>query len=110
MKINIYGIYDTASGLYRFPMFIGSDGEALRSFADTSVNAESDIGKHPEDYTLFRLGTFNDVTGKIMGENPESISSALACVASSRQISHDLRPDPLNGLDIDPDLSPGGTA
>ncbi len=93
MKINIYTIYDTASGLYRFPMFVSSDGEALRSFSDAALNAESDIGKHPEDYTIFRNGSFNDVTGEILGEQPESLKTALACVAASRQIIKDELPD-----------------
>ncbi len=111
MKVNIYSIFDTASGLHRYPMFVNSDGEAIRSFKDASANAESDIGKHPEDYTLYRLGSFNDRTGTILGETPEMLKTALACVAEGRQVNRD-QIDELDDkikTDIDPDISPGGT-
>lgn len=87
MKLNIYSIYDTASGTYLRPFFTGADGDAARSFSDLAIDAEHQIGKHPADYTLFRLGSFNDNTGKIEGETPEKIATALECIAASRTVN-----------------------
>lgn len=84
MKMFIYSIYDTASAAYMRPFFQQSDGQALRSFSDIANDPNHDIGRHPEDYTLVRIGTFNDQTGKIDPENPESLITGLESVAAKR--------------------------
>ena len=85
MKLNIYSIYDTASGLYSRPFFTPSDAEAIRSFSDISQDAEHPIGKHPEDYTLFRIGTFDDNKALINNEENESLCTALERIAATRK-------------------------
>ncbi len=108
MRLNIYSIFDTASGLYLRPLFAQSDGQALRTFYDCATSAENEIGSHPEDYTLFRLGMFDDNTGELTQEENTSLSTALEMVAKSRKINSDQKQ---NNLDLDPeiDLSPGLT-
>ena len=65
MKLNAYTIYDVASGVYMRPFFSQADGQAIRGFKDIATDADHEIGKHPEDYKLFRIGAFNDNTGKM---------------------------------------------
>ena len=89
MKLNIYAIFDTASGLYLRPMFAQADGEALRAFSDAILDAESELGKHPEDYSIHRLGIYDDNTGKITDEINSCMSTGLECVARSRNIKKD---------------------
>ncbi len=84
MKLNIYSIFDTASGLYSRPFFTASDAESIRSFTDIASDAEHPIGKHPEDYTLFRIGTFDDATALLNNEANESLCTALEQIAASR--------------------------
>jgi len=84
MKLNIYSIFDTASGLYSRPFFTPSDAEAIRSFTDISMDAEHPIGKHPEDYTLYRIGLFDDTTGLLTNEENEALCTALERIAASR--------------------------
>ncbi len=86
MKLNIYSIYDTASGLYSRPFFCQSDGEAQRSFQDLATDAEHPVGKHPEDYSLFRLGIFSDNNGSFNDEKNECLDTGLEAVASSRNV------------------------
>ncbi len=89
MKLNAYTIYDVASGVYTRPFFTGSDGEATRSFKDIATDAEHPIGQHPEDYTLYRNGTYNDNTGKLVSEELEKLMTGLQCVTAARQINQD---------------------
>ncbi len=84
MKLNAYTIYDVASGVYMRPFFSQADGQAIRSFKDISTDADHEIGKHPEDYTLYRIGTFNDTTGKMTGEELEKLTTGLQCVSMDR--------------------------
>lgn len=109
MKLNIYSIFDTASGLYSRPFFTQSDGEAIRSFTDLSSDAKHPVGMHPEDYTLYRLGTFNDNNGAFHDEPNESLATALERIASTRNISRDNL-DLLNDSVLpDPEQNYGGT-
>lgn len=65
MKLNVYAIKDSKSDTYGTPMFLQSDGHAIRSFAD-AINQEDNtslLWKHPEDFDLFHLGTWSPETG-----------------------------------------------
>jgi hypothetical protein len=74
----IYTIYDSKAEAYMTPFFIQQDGQALRDFKDAALNQESTISKHPEDYTLFKLGTYDETTAKIeMLKTPVSMGVAI---------------------------------
>lgn len=65
MKMVIVSILDTAAGAYGRPAYIASEGVAIRQFQD-EVNRESEdnqLYKHPDDFQLYYLGTFDDNTG-----------------------------------------------
>lgn len=96
MKYRIYSVYDTAAAIYQRPFVAQTDGEVTRSFSDIATSADHEIGKHPEDYTLFCLGTFNDGTGDIMPLPPVKIATALELVALSRNVKRDQ----IEALDI----------
>ena len=85
MKLNAYTIYDVASGIYMRPFFSQADGQAIRGFKDIATDADHEVGKHPEDYTLYRVGNFNDVTGKMEGEELEKLATGLEMVAEDRR-------------------------
>ncbi|AXL15290.1 nonstructural protein [Microviridae sp.] len=58
-----FSIYDSKSRAYLPPFILPRTEQAVRIFSDC-VNSEShEFGKHPEDYTLHRIGVFNDETG-----------------------------------------------
>ena len=84
MKLNAYTIYDVASGVYMRPFFSQADGQATRGFKDIATDADHEVGKHPEDYTLYRIGSYNDTSGKLEGEEPEKIMTGLQCVSMDR--------------------------
>lgn len=92
MKHNIYSVYDIAAMLYQKPFVAGTHGEVTRSFADIVQDEKHPIGQHPEDYTLYSLGTFNDATGEITPNDPEKIATALELKALHR--NRELYNDP----------------
>lgn len=90
MLNRIYSIYDSASGIYQRPFAGRTDGEVTRTISDIAVSDEHDIGRHPEDYTLFCLGEFNDGTGEVSGYlTPQKVATALELVALSRNVDKD---------------------
>ncbi len=84
MLMQIYSIYDTAVGAYMRPFVSQADGDATRAFSDLIGDAEHPVGRHPEDYSLFRLGGFNDQDGKVIGDGPECLCTGMEMIALKR--------------------------
>lgn len=75
----IISIRDIKSDTFSRPMFTHNYGTAIRMFTD-EVNRESEdnqLFKHSADYQLFDLGNFDDVTGRLEGQEiPKLIITA----------------------------------
>ncbi len=89
MRMNVYTIFDTASAAYMRPFFQQSDGQAVRSFSDICLDAEHPVGQHPEDYSLCRIGMYDDAKGKLYPEDSEVLATGLELVAASRNVRRD---------------------
>ncbi len=77
MKQQIYAIFDTCSGIYDSPHFSNADDIVKRQFQDIANTEENPISKHPEHYSLWRLGAWDNTTGKITDEANECLCTAL---------------------------------
>ena len=75
--LKICTIHDSKVGAYMRPMTFTALGQAERTFRDIVNDLEHEIGKHPEDYTLFMVGEFNDQTGNIEAIEPLSIGNGI---------------------------------
>ena len=53
---------------------------AQRAFNDCVNDAEHNFGRHPEDYTLFKIGEFDDQTAEINWETPQSLGNGIEYV------------------------------
>ena len=60
MLFTVFSIYDTAIKSWLPPMYARNNGEMIRNFADAVSDPQSKLAKHPQDYVLFELGTFDD--------------------------------------------------
>jgi len=57
---NMFTVYDSKAEAYLPPFYEQTKGSALRAFMDTCSRPDHPFYKHPEDYTLFHLGSFDD--------------------------------------------------
>lgn len=64
MKHHIVAVRDRAIDTYMRPFYVPALGAAIRSFQDELNRPDSEMGKHPDDYDLFHLGTWDDQTGE----------------------------------------------
>ena len=87
MKWNIYTVFDVCAGVYDRPFVAHSDPAAARSFGDLAVTDEHPVGRHPEHFTLHRLGVYDDNTGEIVAEAPTTVCTALEMIAQSQKIA-----------------------
>lgn len=72
-----YTIYDSKAGFYRPPFHARSKGEAIRMFQQAANDITTQIGLYPEDFCLFEIGTFDDITGNLAHEQHISLGKAL---------------------------------
>ncbi len=76
MKMIFVSVYDSATEAYMRPFCAQTEGQAIRIFEDEVTRDDSDVGKHPEDYSLFVVGSFNDGTGELKGRDPVCLRRA----------------------------------
>lgn len=74
---NVYSVHDSKVEAWLPPFYMRNAGEATRAFEDTVNDPKSQFAKHPEDFALFELGSFNDVTGRFdLYSDPKSLGRA----------------------------------
>ena len=87
-----YSIFDKKAGTYSNPFFCVSQGVAIRQLMDLVTDQRTTVSKYPEDFALYEVGSFNEITGALLpcrhdgGEvlNPVFISNALDFVEDGK--------------------------
>lgn len=72
MKLSIYAIRDVHTG-FLTPTVDQNDNSAMRNFAHAMKNPQSLFNSHPEDFTLFKIGSFDTESGEIVSQLPETV-------------------------------------
>lgn len=78
-KIVVVAVRDQKADAFGHPWYAQTLPMAIRHFSD-AVNTSDETNlwrKHPEDFALFKLGTFDTHTGLFETENPSQL-----CLAS----------------------------
>lgn len=70
MRINAYSLYDRKTLVYHNPFFALTDSAASRIVADIVGDQNTSVGRHPGDYVLYRVGTYDDGLGLMLPETP----------------------------------------
>lgn len=77
MKVNMYAVYDAKSGIYTHPICTVNEQTMLRNMA-IAKETEKMYQQFPEDFTVFKVGEYDDTTGKITNITPEAITNVAA--------------------------------
>ena len=78
MKMTICSVFDSAAATYGRPFFVPSRQVGIRTFTD-EVNREdeqSNLYLHPDDFSLFVIGEFDDQSGVFDTHAPEVLIRA----------------------------------
>lgn len=82
MIIEYYSIYDSKSMTYSQPEAFMNDSVAARAAQNLIDNGDTEISRHPGDFSLFHVGFFDDATAEF-----------TPCVAPRRILSfNELQP------------------
>lgn len=86
MKLNAYTIYDVKSLVYSPPFFAVSHGAASRMLGDLVADNTTTVGRHPRDFTLYCIGSFDDAAGLLLQSDVrEHIADAAQLVVEPAQ-------------------------
>lgn len=78
LVLQVFTVYDTKVGAFMQPFVCRSQGEAMRIFGDEVNNAQGAFFRHPEDYAMFHIGSFDQGTGMVQPlATPVSLVTAV---------------------------------
>ncbi len=82
MELTVFSIFDTKAATFSRPFVAVREGEASRTFVDlvNAPNKDNPFAQHPEDYSLHRLGKFNQNSGELTDHVNYQIISGLEAV------------------------------
>ncbi len=81
MILKVFSVYDSKVESFFKPFYSQTKGEAIRSFTEISNDKQSQIGKYPEDFTLFELGDYDDSNASFkLLDTPKSVGLAIEFV------------------------------
>lgn len=83
MEILIFTVFDSAAKRYLQPFFAESIEVAIRSFRQAVNEDGHQFNRFPEDYTLFHVGSFDQVEGTV-GSLPAPHSLGVAITLLNR--------------------------
>jgi hypothetical protein len=71
MTLILLALRDLKSGLWKPPMAVANIPAALRDLADMmgDANNKEDWARHPEDFELYNIGSYNTMNGAIAGND-----------------------------------------
>lgn len=88
MILEIYAIHDRVGAFFSAPFFLQNVGLARRTLADIVTDMNTQIARHPHDYSLYHLGSFENESGIFAPLSPP----VFICTAAS------LLPPPMTEL------------
>lgn len=70
-------VFDEKMGEFQAPVFVTHIGVGVRAFGDECKRKDSAFAAHPEDYSLWCLGSFDSSKGELVVSAPERLVRAV---------------------------------
>lgn len=102
-----FAVLDLKAASYGTPMFMETEGVAMRSFTDACADPRGPLNQHPEDFVLVEIGSYDPNLGRLDSPTePRHIMSAMqgveACKNSSVvKATHKAAPDEAPKEDVE---------
>lgn len=88
MKLKMFSVFDTKMAVFANPFYDQREESAIRSFSDAvnDPNPNNMWNKHPEDFSLYMIGEFDNDTGEIDLYKPQNLVTASALMSLRRDL------------------------
>lgn len=81
MILKMFAVYDSKTEAYFPPFYNTTNAAALRDFADKVNTPNHHWARHPEDFSLFCVGVYDDLTAVITPMSPhQTLGKAIEYV------------------------------
>lgn len=64
-ELSVFAVLDSKANAFMTPVHFMYKGQATRWFDDVLKERDLPFSKHPEDYSLYHLGYFDQYTGRL---------------------------------------------
>lgn len=80
-KFRVFSAHDSKLSIFLPPFFVQHLGQALRMWEDSVNSPDTLVAKHPSDFVLYEIGTFDDEHGVLTSHTPhQRVASALEVI------------------------------
>lgn len=76
-KLNVYAIRDNKTEAYMSPFFLQNDNVMKRALIGAKDDPNSMLAKHPEDYGVYSLGTYEQNSGVLDSHEPIHVINVI---------------------------------
>lgn len=83
MKRMIFSLYDAKAMTFGQPMFVANQAVMFRMMKDEVMREGADnlVAKHPQDFSVYKFGTFDDADGNwVLDKSPDVVFECAAFV------------------------------
>lgn len=91
MILRAFALRDVKAGIFWTPFFYPTVGQARRAIVDMMADHNLLVARHPEDFSLFEVGTWDDELGRFHQEE-----APLHVCECTHLLPRDI-PTPLDG-------------
>lgn len=88
MKLKLLSVFDSKSKSWSVPIMLNMTESSIRVWSDVINDPKSKYAQHPEDYTLFEMGTYDLASGSF-----DIFSAPVSIGVGSQFINRDSRPN-----------------
>lgn len=100
MMLYAYSIFDTKALVYSTPWFQVNDQVAVRIVSELANDPSTNVGRHPSDYILYRIGSYMDEKGELLGIAPRvHVVDVISLVTRHPDLFSPNVSNKLNGTD-----------
>lgn len=89
--LNLYAVKDVKSQLFNNPFVQKTDGTAIRTFATACEDKNTDLNKYPSDFSLYRIGTYDEESGKLSQDQIMQVANASEFVPDEVVIADKIK-------------------
>lgn len=86
MILSAYALLDEKAQAFSVPWFVASEGLALRALSDLVADNNTTVGRHPRDFVLYQVGTFDDHLGELAPMIPRQVIRADSLLQVQQQL------------------------
>lgn len=86
MEILHFAVYDEITSLYGMPFQAYNNQDAMRIFHRAVQDPETNLNKHPQDYSLYFVAKYDNETGEYINIQPKQLLLKASQISTAIEV------------------------